>query len=387
MRQLAMLAVVAALFSPTVASGQDYSFGDWARDQGYSPGDVMPQDVWTGPAGIESLDGIGEFDWATTPTTFLDLNHNPISSVESGDFDGLTNLSNLVLSGTHISSIESDDFNGLTNLVVLQLYENQISSIESGALSGLTKLRGLYLNGNMALTDLNLAEAEFSNLWIFDVKDNVNVSSVSLRNAMVNQTALTALMDGGANSWTGIGELNGITDLDLSGIDFADVNDLKPLYVMDDLTDLWLVNTQNVDATALDVLLDNLATIEGADTEGILYMTQADYDAFNVAGGGLLADWNDEQGHHVQFVIPEPSTLLLSILALCVVAGWRKRGGWPQRRCQAGAAAAPHDAPEASVRASRVSVSSALPARQRPAGGVLDGLVSICHLGGTDSAC
>ena len=45
MQRLATLAVVAALISPTVASGQDYTFGDWARDQGYEPGDVMPSVV------------------------------------------------------------------------------------------------------------------------------------------------------------------------------------------------------------------------------------------------------------------------------------------------------------------------------------------------------
>ena len=90
--------------------------------------------------------------------------------------------------------------------------------------------------------------------------------------------------------------------MDLSGIDFVDITDLAPLYVMDDLTDLWLVDTQNLDATDLDVLLDNLETIEGTDTEGVLYMTQADYDAFNTAGGGLLAAWDAEPGHHVEFL-------------------------------------------------------------------------------------
>jgi hypothetical protein len=73
---------------------------------------------------------------------------------------------------------------------------------------------------------------------------------------------------------------------------------------MNDLTDFWLVDTANLDATQLDVLLDNLATIEGTDTEGILYMTHADYDAFNTAGGGLLATWDVEEGHHVEFLWP-----------------------------------------------------------------------------------
>jgi hypothetical protein len=124
-------------------------------------------------------------------------------------------------------------------------------------------------------------------------------------------------------------------------------------------------------------------------------MTQADFDAFNTAGGGLLAAWDAEPGHHVEFLspgdvnhdtevngldvdpfvdvllasrfdvaadmngdgvvngldvdpflvgeiasgkvaavvgggaaaIPEPSTLLLALIALCVVGGWRKWGG------------------------------------------------------------
>jgi hypothetical protein len=89
----------------------------------------------------------------------------------------------------------------------------------------------------------------------------------------------------------GIGDLEGITEL-------------EPLYAMDDLTGLWLVNTQNMDAAGLDLLLDNLATIEGTVTEGVLHMTQADFDALNTAGGGLLATWDNESGHHVDFVVP-----------------------------------------------------------------------------------
>ena len=75
MRWLATLAVVvvSALMSPTAASG--YTFGDWASDEGYNPDAVMPGTVWannSSPA-IDSLDGINEFDWNTTPTTKLVL--------------------------------------------------------------------------------------------------------------------------------------------------------------------------------------------------------------------------------------------------------------------------------------------------------------------------
>jgi PEP-CTERM motif len=72
----------------------------------------------------------------------------------------------------------------------------------------------------------------------------------------------------------------------------------------------------------VDVLLDSLKTIEGTDTEGILHMTQADFNAFNTAGGGLLADWNAEEGHHVVFVVPEPATFILAAFGLLGM-GWR----------------------------------------------------------------
>jgi hypothetical protein len=303
MRRLATLAVVAVLMSATVASGQDYSFGDWARDQGYSSGDVMPSEVdaacWPScsPA-IDSLDGIGEFDW--TPTYGLSLDHNQISSIESGAFSGLTNLTDLNLYRNQIASIESGAFSGLTNLTELMLRANQISSIESGAFSGLANLKLLALGVNPTLRQPNLEAADFSSLNRFGVYGTVSITSVSLKNAVLNQISLAVLLGGG--SGTGIGELNGITEMDLSGIDFANITDLEPLYVMDDLTDLWLVGTKNLDATALDVLLDNLETIEGTDTEGVLYMTQADFDAFDTAGDGLLTAWDAEPGHHVEIV-------------------------------------------------------------------------------------
>jgi hypothetical protein len=380
MRRLATVAVVAALTAPTAALGQNYTFGDWARDQGYSLEDVMPNFVNAhgyAPPKIDSLIGIDEFDWTTTPTTELRLSGNQlssietghlsglanlerlslwgsqISSIEAGAFSGLTNLTDLLLNDNQLSSIESGDFSrlvsltslslqnnqlsniesgafsGLTNLTRLYLWGNQLSSIESGAFGGLTSLTRLYLEENLAMTELNLAQADFSSLTYFTVENNANIRSVSLKNTRLNQTALAALLDGGTETPEeplpiGIGELHGITEMDLSGIDLGNITNLEPLYVMDDLTDLWMVNTKNVDPIALDVLLDNLETIESLDTEGILYMTEANYAALNAAGGDLLADWNDEPGHRVAFVIPEPSALLLVITAWGVICGWQK---------------------------------------------------------------
>jgi hypothetical protein len=194
-------------------------------------------------------------------------------------------------------------------LTHLYLNDNQLSSIESDDFSGLTSLAYLWLGHNTTLTELNLAEADFSSLIDFNLGDDegrANIRSVSLRNTVVSQTSLAALLDGGPPWDTGIGDIDGITEMDLSGVDFGNITDLEPLYMMDHLIDLWLVDTLNLDASDLDVLLDNLATIEGVSTEGILHMTQANFDGFNTGGGGLLAAWDAEPGHHVALVIPAP---------------------------------------------------------------------------------
>jgi hypothetical protein len=357
MRWLAALAVVAVLMSPAAATGQDYTLGDWARDQGYLPGDTMPGwvDAQKSSPSIEGLSGVSEFNWTAAPTVELWLQYNQISGIKSGDFSGLTNLTTLFLhrnqilsiesgafsglphlrtvrldhnrlpsieSGTFseltnltelflyrndISIIESGAFSGLPHLTVLELDVNDISIIESGAFSGLPHLTRLWLHDNMVLTELNLQAADFSSLARFNVRHDENITSVSLRNTVVNQTSLSALLGGGTNQWgtqyTGIGELDAvITEMDLSGIDFVDITDLEPLYVMDELTDLWFVDTKNVDASDLDLLLDNLETIEGTDSEGVLHMTLLNYIDFIVAGDGLLAAWDAEPGHHVEFL-------------------------------------------------------------------------------------
>ena len=317
---------MSALISPTGASG--VTFGEWATAQGHNPGDVMPSLVDATSASIDSLSGVDDFDWTTTPTTGLILANNVLTSVGLGDFSGLTsltdlnlsrndisalqsagigelaNLTSLRLNGNDLVSIGSDLFSSLTNLTDLLLNGNDLVSIQSGAFNGLPNLKLLWLQNNAALTELNLAETEFSSLLSFSVVDNVNMTSVSLKNSVVNQNSLATLLDGGNTNLTGIGEVDGITELDLSGVDFGNITDLSPLYLMDDLTDLRLAHTENLDAVGLDLLLDNLETIEGTGLEGALYMTQVDFDAFNTAGSGLLATWDAEPGHHVEIVLP-----------------------------------------------------------------------------------
>ena len=255
--------------------------------------------------------------WATSPNWACRATKSRASNPV--DFATLGKLTALKLFKNSITRIEAGDFVGLSSLKYLELQRNQITTIESNAFAGL-KLGNVILSYNSALTYLNLEGADFSELFNFEVVGDTAVTRVSLKNAVLNQYALVKLF---AEPYYAIGELPGITELDISGVDFAAITDLSPLYLMDNLTDLWLADALNLDANALDTLLDNMVAMENPNVEGVLYLTQADYDAWNTAGGGKLAVWDAEPGHHVQ-IVPEPSVFALLATALAAIAVFRR---------------------------------------------------------------
>jgi Leucine-rich repeat (LRR) protein len=255
------------------------------------------------------------------------LSGNNLATVESGTFAGMDNLTSLDLSRSNITNIEPSAFTGLGKLTSLNLDGNPITAIESAAFTGLVNLHTLRLSQNPSLTDLNLEEADFSALMGLDLTGDTNIARVSLKNMAWSQTAMTVVISGGKafqGDPAGIGELPGVIELDLSGVDFAEITDLSPLYLMDNLTDLWLVGVQNMDADSLDVLLDNLDTMQNPGIEGVLYLTQADFDMFNTTGGGKLALWDAEPGHHVQ-IVPEPGALVMLAGVLGTLAFAKQR--------------------------------------------------------------
>lgn len=252
---------------------------------------------------IEAVDFSGLWN-----LTSLGLFNNHISVLDPGVFAGLPQLTWLGLSNNEITSIGANSFSGLWNLTALNLGGNQIADIEPGAFGELHRLEALFLDDNSALTVLNLDKLHLPNLQEFHVEYDPNLVKVSLRNAVLSQKSLETLLEGGTsfagNPRTGFGELDGITQLDLSGMEFRFITDLSPIYVLDDLRELWLAHASNLSASDLDLLLDNLATIQGTSVEGVVYMAPTDFEVFNVEGGGLLSAWDAEPGHHVELVLP-----------------------------------------------------------------------------------
>ncbi|MCA9168028.1 MAG: leucine-rich repeat domain-containing protein, partial [Planctomycetales bacterium] len=104
------------------------------------------------PVGAVDTDGDGLLDLIDVPGFNPSAGATPdFSDRGIQDLDGanlLTNLQSLFLAFNQITSIDSGDFDGLDNLHDLYLYENRITSIESGGFEGLDNLQQLSLAFN-----------------------------------------------------------------------------------------------------------------------------------------------------------------------------------------------------------------------------------------------
>ena len=84
-----------------------------------------------------------------------------ITSLREGDFDGLVNLRELVLSYNQLSELPPNVFSDLDNLEVLLLDNNLLEALPANVFSGLSDLEFLWLNNNRLV---NLPAKAFPNL-------------------------------------------------------------------------------------------------------------------------------------------------------------------------------------------------------------------------------
>ena len=78
----------------------------------------------------------------------LNLEDNSLSNLPEGVFDGLSSLELLTMQGNDLSSLPDGVFDDLTNLHTLALYDNDLAALPDGVFDGLTKLRTLAISDN-----------------------------------------------------------------------------------------------------------------------------------------------------------------------------------------------------------------------------------------------
>ena len=78
----------------------------------------------------------------------LNLEDNSLSELPEGVFDGLSSLEMLTMQGNDLGSLPEGVFDDLTNLHTLALYDNDLAALPDGVFDGLTKLRTLAISDN-----------------------------------------------------------------------------------------------------------------------------------------------------------------------------------------------------------------------------------------------
>ena len=84
--------------------------------------------------------------------TSLSLDSKSISSLQNGDFDGLSALTTLYLSSNALTTLDADIFDGLSALTTLDLSSNQLTTLDADIFDGLSALTTLNLYGNELTT-------------------------------------------------------------------------------------------------------------------------------------------------------------------------------------------------------------------------------------------
>ncbi len=165
--------------------------------------------------------------------TTLALNQQELTSLRSGDFDGLYNLrglrldqnqicslptgifadlralEQLDLSGNHFSILDADSFTGLSQLTHLKLSNNNLVKLPPNLLDGLTELTHVDLSNNdlawglpvnlfaglVQLTHIDLSDSGISWFWGPDFSGLTKLESVHIGDDGEDQFDLTLTID------------------------------------------------------------------------------------------------------------------------------------------------------------------------------------------------
>ena len=198
----------------------------------------------------------GDFD-GLTGLRELRLNGNSLSSLPAGIFDDLTSLENLEVAGNRLSSLPAGVFDNLTSLTNLNLghilgpdgRSNNLSSLPAGVFDKLTRLEKLWLDGNSLSSLPSGVFDKLTSLQWLRLPDN-NLSSLpagifdkltSLKYLLLENNSLSSLPSGVFDKLTSLRGLR-LPDNNLSSL---------PSGIFDKLTSLEYLLLENNSLSSL----------------------------------------------------------------------------------------------------------------------------------------
>ena len=141
---------------------------------------------------------IGDFDGLTNLTQ-LNLGFNELRTLPSGIFDGLTNLTELYLSINELRTLPSGIFDKLTNLTHLGLHHNELRTLPSGIFDKLTNLTWLNLNNNnFSSLPSGVFEGLTNLTWLDLHENNFSLLPSGVFKGLTNLTELNLIDDPGS---------------------------------------------------------------------------------------------------------------------------------------------------------------------------------------------
>ena len=215
-----------------------------------TPVNERTQEVQT--AIVAAIEGVNSANDVTTAhlAAITSLNFSPliignniITSLKTGDFSGMTALTELAL--VHHSISDISPLADLTSLTNLYLWDNSITDIS--ALGSLTKLTELSLYSN-SISDISVL-ANLISLTTLNLTGN-SISNIS---ALEDLTALTTLKLS-SNSLSNISALEDLTSLTELRLHNNTISDITVLEYLTNLTTLVLSRNSISDVSALEDL-------------------------------------------------------------------------------------------------------------------------------------
>ena len=228
-----------------------------------------------------------DFDGLTSLES-LSLSGNQLAALPDGAFDSLTSLQYLSLSGNQLAELPDGAFDGLTSLQTLWLHDNQLAALPDGVFDGLTSLESLSLSGNQlaALPDgafdglTSLQKLYLFNNQLAALPDGVFDGLTSLQTLYLSSNQLAELPDGAFDGLTSLQELylfnnqlaalpdgvfDGLTSLQTLWLSSNQLAEL-PDGAFDGLTSLRVLYLRNNQLAALpEGIFDGLTSLQGLD--------------------------------------------------------------------------------------------------------------------------